>query len=100
MKNIFNKIPLLFTLFLFCVFLIFLLQDKNPAHPPSALLNKEIPRFQAEDLIKNNFIIDEKILYGKKTLINFFASWCSPCKVEHPMLIEISERHSDILFKC
>ena len=33
-----------------------------------------------KDLKKNDF-----------TLINFWASWCGPCKIEHPYLIKLSE---------
>ena len=33
-----------------------------------------------DDLKKNDF-----------TLINFWASWCAPCKVEHPILMRLSK---------
>ena len=33
---------------------------------------------------------------NKKTLINFFASWCSPCKIEHPLFFEIREKYPDL----
>jgi cytochrome c biogenesis protein CcmG/thiol:disulfide interchange protein DsbE len=29
---------------------------------------------------------------GKVTLVNVFASWCGPCRVEHPVLMELSKR--------
>lgn len=32
------------------------------------------------------------IVPGKPTLINFFASWCAPCLVEHPLFLRLKER--------
>ena len=97
MKQIYPKLPLFFTIIIFSFLLYFLIQDKNPSNPPSALLNKQMPKFQSNDLINENYQISSEIFYGKKTIINFFASWCSPCKVEHPLLIEISNDNSDVL---
>ena len=36
--------------------------------------------YTSEDLRKNNY-----------TLINFWASWCAPCRIEHPALIKLSK---------
>ena len=54
MKNIIYKIPLIFTFFIFIILLYFLIQDKNPSIPQSALINKNIPKFQANDLLNEN----------------------------------------------
>ena len=34
-------------------------------------------------------------LRGQWVVVNFFATWCVPCRVEHPELIEFSERHAE-----
>lgn len=33
-------------------------------------------------------------LRGQWVVVNFFATWCVPCRVEHPELVEFSERHA------
>src|SRR4030088_2668416 len=37
---------------------------------------------------------------GRVTVINFFASWCIPCKEENPALVRVYERYrsSDVVF--
>ena len=47
------------------------------------MLNKNIPKFETESLLKNaRFISSEK--FGKEIiLVNFFATWCKPCRDEH-----------------
>jgi cytochrome c biogenesis protein CcmG/thiol:disulfide interchange protein DsbE len=27
-------------------------------------------------------------------VVNFFATWCTPCRIEHPQLVEFTERHA------
>ena len=50
-----------------------------------------ISLFNASDVISN------KDLNGNIMLINFFASWCTPCKVEHPLFFEIKKNYPNIL---
>jgi len=50
------------------------------------LLN-ESKTFNTEELSKNNF-----------TLINFFASWCGPCRKEHKHLINLSKNQNIKIF--
>ena len=88
--------PLIFLL-LICFFsLFYLMSNKDPNKPPSVLINKDIPFFRAESLYDTKNILESKNLENKKVLINFFASWCLPCKVEHPLLNDLSENFSDL----
>lgn len=46
-------------------------------------------------ITKDNF--EEKVLNNKKTvLIDFWASWCGPCKMLSPIVSEVAEENGDI----
>ena len=95
-----NKIIILTPLIILvviCIFsLTYLLSGKDPNKPPSALLNKDVPIFESSSLYNSKEIIRTIDIKNKKTLINFFASWCSPCKIEHPLFFEISEKYPEL----
>ncbi len=96
MKKLIFFTPIIL-LFLICgFFIIYLTSDKEPNIPPSALLDKDMPFFKSVSLYNSNQIINSKDLKDKKILINFFASWCVPCKIEHPLFFDLSENFSDL----
>ena len=96
MSRIFILTPLI-VLLIICIFsLAYLLSGKDPNKPPSALLNKDVPIFESSSLYNSKDIIKTKDIKNKKTLINFFASWCSPCKIEHPLFFEIRKKHPEL----
>ena len=96
MNRILILTPLI-VLLVICIFsLVYLLSGKDPNKPPSALLNKDVPIFESSSLYNANDIIKTKDIKNKKTLINFFASWCSPCKIEHPLFFEIRKKYPEL----
>ncbi len=96
MSRIFILTPLI-VLLIICIFsLAYLLSGKDPNKPPSALLNKDVPFFESNSLYNLNNVIKTKDIKNKKTLINFFASWCSPCKIEHPLFFEIRKKYPEL----
>lgn len=58
----------------------------------SELLGQLVPPVVGETLAGDTFDIDDH--RGEWVVVNFFASWCAPCKQEHPQLVEFDARHS------
>ncbi|MGI9417468.1 MAG: DsbE family thiol:disulfide interchange protein [Geminicoccaceae bacterium] len=67
--------------------------QRDPGALPSALIDKPVPTFElpplkaAGDDIKGLSSTD---LTGKVQMVNVFASWCGPCRVEHPFLMKMA----------
>ena len=96
MNRIIILTPLII-LFIICIFsLTYLLSGKDPNKPPSALLNKNVPSFESTSLYDTKEIIRTTDIKNRKALINFFASWCSPCKIEHPLFFEIGKKYPEL----
>ena len=96
MSRIIILTPLI-VLLIICIFsLIYLLSGKDPNKPPSALLNKAVPSFESISLYNSEEIIKTIDIRNRKTLINFFASWCGPCKIEHPLFFKIREKYPEL----
>lgn len=63
----------------------------DPHEIPSPLIGTEAPLFALEDL--NGSTIRLANLRGRPAVINFWATWCPPCVVEHPTLVEAARRY-------
>ncbi len=93
-----NKIfPLLLTIMFLIIFFIFYkgLQNSN-IYTPKVNIEKNIPFFKTKIFDNENVINSDEIFKSKKFyLINIWASWCVPCRNEHPFLMNLS-RHNKI----
>jgi len=96
MRKIFLIIPIFTLITISLFFLLFIVLEKNPNVPPSALLNKDLPSFSSVNLYKNDEILIPEKIKGKYVLINFFASWCTPCRAEHHLFFKIKEEIPDL----
>ena len=65
----------------------------NPRQIDSPLIGKEAPGFVLRDLEGN--VVDLVALRGKPVLLNFWATWCQPCIVEHPVLQAGARKYKD-----
>jgi cytochrome c biogenesis protein CcmG, thiol:disulfide interchange protein DsbE len=63
---------------------------------PSAMLEKAAPAFDLASLGSDRRLTLEG-LKGRPAVVNFFASWCVPCRIEHPLLMRLAtENHVPI----
>jgi cytochrome c biogenesis protein CcmG/thiol:disulfide interchange protein DsbE len=64
---------------------------RDPAAIPSALIDKPVPEFRLPPLEGSGKpALASEDLRGRVALVNFFASWCAPCRVEHPLLMRLA----------
>jgi cytochrome c biogenesis protein CcmG/thiol:disulfide interchange protein DsbE len=65
---------------------------KNIAEIPSVLIGNKAPSLNLPPLEGSNLpALTDEAVKGKLTLINVFASWCIPCREEHPILKELAK---------
>ena len=85
-------IPSIFFLSILLVLFYLLIIDRNPSELPSALLDKNVPEFETKSLLVEDKFISTEV-FGKETLlVNFFATWCKPCRDEHKYIKQFSKQ--------
>ncbi|MCJ8239779.1 DsbE family thiol:disulfide interchange protein [Peteryoungia algae] len=85
-------LPLLLFAGLAAIFMTQLQSGRDVSEIPSALLGTKAPALQLAGLDGSERpALTSAMISGKLTLVNVFASWCVPCRQEHPMLLELSK---------
>ena len=85
--RLYHLLPLGFFVALALIFLTQLRSGVDPSEIPSALVGKPAPSFTLPPLDGMNVPgLSQADLIGHVTLVNVFASWCVPCREEHPVL--------------
>ena len=85
---------IIFVIFFFIIGVFYISLTRETNYSTTSLINKEIPHFKIEYFDKNEFYTKQDLLKNNYTLINFWASWCSPCRIEHPVLMKLSTENN------
>ncbi|PJJ85486.1 cytochrome c biogenesis protein CcmG/thiol:disulfide interchange protein DsbE [Brevirhabdus pacifica] len=59
---------------------------------PSVMLNKPVPQFDLQAVKGREGGLATPDLQGHVSLVNVFASWCVPCRAEHPLIMALAEK--------
>ena len=88
--------PFLITIFFLIIFLLFYKGLKNTSiYTPKANIKSNIPFFEVK-LFQDNKVVNSNDIFNndKVYLMNIWASWCIPCREEHPFLLNLSKENN------
>lgn len=90
MRYVLFGLPMILLVGLVAVFAMSI--DRDPGLVRSVLIDKPAPTFAMEAVPELGIPgFDATALKGEVTVVNVFASWCIPCRDEHPLLMALKE---------
>ena len=91
-----NKIVpfLVFFFFIFIFFVFYKSLNQTNIYTPNVNLNKNIPEFEEKIFKSNESFSSKDFMLNEYYLINIWASWCAPCRLEHKYLLELNDINS------
>ncbi len=92
MKKIFKYI-LFLSLPIFIISVFFLALGNDNQYTTENLVGQKIKNFELPTLNNDSLINEESLAQNNYTLINFWASWCAPCRMENKFLLSLKQKN-------
>ena len=89
MQKIIKSIIVFLFIFILLVFYNSLNRETN--YSTDYLVGNKLANINLKSFDDNKIYTNEDFKKSRYTLINFWASWCAPCRVEHPYLMQLSK---------
>ena len=92
-----NKILIILIVFFlsFCFFVLFKSLESSNIYVPEKKEDRRLAEFISEDLFTKKKIASSEIFQGSDYyILNIWASWCVPCRAEHPQLMKLTKNSS------
>lgn len=96
MKRLAALAPLLLLALIVVAGGFILLRGGEPAGVSDGRLGRQAPSFALASLYGDELVTSDAFA-GRPHVINFYASWCTPCRAEHPVLMALQERGVTII---
>ena len=85
---------LISSIIIFIIGVFFISLDKNTSYDTKGLEGQILKNVKLSHLKKSTFITEKYLKKNNFTLINFWASWCGPCRLEHPFLLKLKKEEN------
>ena len=90
MKNKFSLF-VIFLFFIFCFLVLFKALNTSNIYVPLSKETYDLPYFTSEELFSKTEKSSDNVFKNSQFyILNIWASWCAPCKEEHPELMKLS----------
>ena len=83
---------IVFFLIIFFIGVFFIGLNKSSIYDTSNLAGQKLTNINLKHFSENKLISEKDLKEKNFTLINFWASWCAPCREEHPFLLKLKEQ--------
>ena len=87
------KITIIFIL-IFILGIFFLSLNKSSNYNTESLVGNKLGEIELVSFEDDSIFTNDDFKKNSFTLINFWASWCAPCRIEHPQLMELSKENN------
>tara|TARA_B100000963_G_C22484552_1_gene606284 strand:- start:362 stop:886 length:525 start_codon:yes stop_codon:yes gene_type:complete len=85
------------SILIFIIGVFFFGLNKSSIYNTQDLIGNKIVSIELENFYGKKKITEKDLTVNNFTLINFWASWCAPCRIEHPYLLKLNKEKNIVM---